>query len=73
MIEQFTVRDPEDEIQKSDSIQDIAGLRIEDGSLNGQGHVAPSLHDSQSIPSGRLMIEDGSSEKPLRSNSGRLY
>jgi hypothetical protein len=78
-IEQFTVREPEDEIRNSDSLQDIAGLRIEDGSTNGHvhGHLShgsvSTLRDSASTPSARLQIEDGSVDRPTRTNSGRLY
>lgn len=84
-IEQFTVRDPEDEIRNSDSLQDIAGLRIEDGASNGHlhghhshgsihGHASVSTpRDSASTPSARLLIEDGSVDRPVRTNSGRLY
>jgi hypothetical protein len=75
-IEQFTIRDPEEEIRNSDSIQDIAGLRIDDGSSNGHGHgnlMITSPQDSNHGPAGRLLIEDGSAYRPTRTNSGRLY
>jgi len=84
-IEQFTVRDPEDEIRNSDSLQDLSGLRIEDGTSNGHvhgHHSQSSIHrygsvstprDSASAPSARLLIEDGSMDRPTRTNSGRMF
>jgi hypothetical protein len=58
------VRDPEDEIRQSDSIQDMNEVS------NGHGH-ASVISPLESVQ-GRLMIEDGSAEKIARTNSGRM-
>ena len=63
-IEQFTVRDPEDEIRQLDSIQDMNEVS------NGHGHASVIL-PLESVQ-GRLMIEDGSAERIARTHSGRL-
>lgn len=70
-IEQFTVRDPEDELRNSDIIREMS---LRDESLpNGHGHSISVISPLDSAH-GRLLIEDGSAaEKPTRTNSGRLY
>jgi hypothetical protein len=60
------VRDPEDEIRQSDSIQDMA--EVSSNGLSGHANVISPLESVQ----GRLMIEDGSAERIARTNSGRM-
>ena len=73
VIEQFTVRDPEDDNRHSHSIRGVS-LRDE-MSANGQGH---QNRDSVGSPidsiGGRLLIEDGNMEnKPTRMTSVKMY
>jgi len=77
-IEQFTVRDPEDEMRHSSSIQNLS-LR-DDTASNGQGqgqgnHARDSVGSPiDSVYGARLPIEDGSVEnKPARMSGGRMY
>ena len=63
-IEQFTVRDPEEEIRQSESIPDLNDVS------NGHGH-AIVISPLESVQ-GRLMIEDGSAQRIARTNSGRM-
>jgi hypothetical protein len=70
-IEQFTVRDPEIEVQNLDSIQGIQDINLRDeASQNGQGNVgAMSPMDSVQRKS---FIEDGNAENPTRMNSEKM-
>jgi hypothetical protein len=72
IIEQFTVRGPENEIPKLDSIQGIQDINLRDeGSPNDQGYeVAAALMDSMQRKS---LVEDGNVENPTRMNSEKAY
>lgn len=58
-------------------MQDL-NLRDEaNGHITGSGHISVTSPSPDSIPGGRLMIEDGSAasvveSKPSRVNSGRM-
>ena len=71
-IEQFTVRDPEDDSRRSTSIRGIS-LRDE-VSANGQVQARDSVGSPVESIGGRLLIEDGSVEnKPTRMPSWKMY